>query len=113
IYLYNKAKKAIETKGPAVLNVFSPCIPNWKLQVNEALDISKLAVETCFWPLYEVVDGKYIINYTPNKKRPIKDFLMNQGRFKHLFDKGGEEIIDRLQGEVDRRWEELLKMAGD
>jgi len=111
IDLYNKAKKAIETKGPAVLNVFSPCIPNWKFQVNEALEISRLAVETCFWPLYEVVNGKYIINVKPNKKRPIKDFLMNQGRFKHLFDKGGEKIIASLQAEVDRRWEELLRMS--
>ena len=56
-------------------------------------------------------DGKYTINYKPNKKRPIKDFLMNQGRFKHLFERGGEKIIAGLQEEVDRRWEELIKIS--
>lgn len=112
IDLYNKAKKAIETEGPSVLNVFSPCIPNWKLQTNETLEISKLAVETCFWPLYEVVAGEYILNYKPNKKRPITDFLQNQGRFKHLFDSANQKIVASLQREVDSRWEEILRMAG-
>ena len=49
------------------------------------MEINKLAVETCFWPLYEVIDGKYIINYKPKNKLPVKDFLKAQGRFKHLF----------------------------
>ncbi|MBU4347637.1 pyruvate ferredoxin oxidoreductase [Patescibacteria group bacterium] len=111
IDLYNKTKKALETPGPAVLNVFSPCIPNWKLQMNEALEISKLAAETCFWPLYEVVDGKYKLNFKPTKKRPITDFLQNQGRFKHLFDPANRNIVNALQAEVDRRWEEILRLS--
>lgn len=109
--LYNKAKRAIETPGPAVLNVFSPCIPNWKLQMNEALEISQLATETCFWPLYEVENGKYVLNYKPNKKRPVSDFLQNQGRFKHLFVPTNRNILLRLQEEVDRRWEEVVKLS--
>lgn len=113
IDLYNKAKKAIETPGPAVLNVFSPCIPNWKLQMNEALEISELATETCFWPLYEVVEGKYKLNYRPNKKRPITDFLQNQGRFKHLFEPANRGIVMALQAEVDRRWDEVVRLSGN
>lgn len=109
--LFNKAKKALAMPGPAVLVVFSPCIPNWKLQMNEALEISQLAIETCFWPLYEVENGKYILNYQPNKKRPVSDFLQNQGRFKHLFEPANRGILAKLQEEVDRRWEELLELS--
>lgn len=42
------------------------------------MQINKLAVETCYWPLYEVVDGKYKITYKPAKKLPIEEFLKPQ-----------------------------------
>ncbi|MDY5245189.1 MAG: pyruvate ferredoxin oxidoreductase, partial [Anaerobutyricum soehngenii] len=38
-------------------------------------------------------------------------FLRPQGRFKHLFKPGKEELITRIQAEVDRKWEELLARA--
>ena len=69
------------------------------------------AVDTCFWPLFEVIDGEWIVNYVPKKKLPIEDFLRPQRRFKHLFKPGKEELIARIQAEVDRKWEELLAKA--
>ena len=66
-----------------------------------------MGVETCYWPLFEVTEGKWILNYEPKKKLPIEDFLRSQGRFKHLFKKGNEYLIEEFQKEVDRRWEEL------
>ena len=75
------------------------------------MDICKMAVETCYWPLFEVVEGKWILNYEPKKKLPIEEFLKPQGRFKHLFKPGKEELITRIQAEVDRKWEELLARA--
>ena len=44
------------------------------------MQINKLAVETCYWPLYEVIDGKYKINYKPANKLPIEEFLKPQKR---------------------------------
>ncbi|MCX7922747.1 MAG: thiamine pyrophosphate-dependent enzyme [Clostridia bacterium] len=111
--LYEKSEKAIYTKGPAFLNVLAPCPRGWQYNTPDLMDISKLAVETCFWPLYEVVDGKYIINYKPKNKLPVRDFLKPQGRFKHLFKAGNEYMIEEIQAEVDRRWEALLKLAGE
>ena len=74
----------------------------------DIIDICKSAVETCYWPLFEVVDGKWILNYQPKNKLPIEDFLKRQGRFKHLFKADNEHLIEAFQQEVDRRWEELL-----
>lgn len=70
-----------------------------------------MAVETCFWPLYEVQDGKWTVNYVPKNKRPVEDFLKLQGRFKHLFNKGSEHLIQEIQVSVDKKWQALLKKS--
>ncbi|ODM27181.1 thiamine pyrophosphate-dependent enzyme [Acetivibrio mesophilus] len=111
--LYEKAEKAIYTPGPAFLNVLAPCPRGWRYNTPDLMELSKMAVETCFWPLYEVIDGKYIINYKPKTKLPVKDFLKLQGRFKHLFKAGNEYMLEEIQKEVDSRWETLLKLAGE
>lgn len=111
--LYEKSEKAIYTKGPAFLNVLAPCPRGWQYNTPDLMDINKLAVETCFWPLYEVIDGKYIVNYKPKNKAPVRDFLKMQGRFKHLFKAGNEHMLEEIQAEVDKRWEDLLKRAGE
>lgn len=59
----------------------------------------------------EVIEGEYHLSYEPKKKLPIEDFLRPQGRFKHLFKKGNEHLIEEFQKEVDRRWERLLKQC--
>lgn len=107
--LYTKSERAIYTEGATFLNVMAPCPRGWRYDAPDIIDVCKSAVETCYWPLFEVIDGKWILNYEPKKKLPIEDFLKRQGRFKHLFKPGNEELIVAFQAEVDRRWEELLE----
>ena len=106
--LYEKAEKAIYTPGAAFLNVMSPCPRGWRYPTEKIMDICKLAVETCYWPLFEVIEDKWILSYAPKKKLPIEDFLRTQGRFKHLFKPENEHLLVQYQQEVDRRWEDLL-----
>lgn len=106
--LYAKSEKAIYTPGAAFLNIMAPCPRGWKYDAPDIIEICKLGVETCYWPLFEVVDGKWILNYEPKKKLPLENFLKKQGRFKHLFKPGNEHLIEAFQAETDRRWEELL-----
>ena len=108
--LYEKAEKAIYTEGPCFLNVMAPCPRGWGYNTEDLMQINKLAVETCYWPLYEVVDGKYKISYKPAKKLPIEEFLKPQKRFKHMFKPGNEWMIEAFQKEVDDRWNELLDL---
>lgn len=105
--LHTKAERAIYTDGPAFLNVCAPCPTGWKYKNDEIMEICKLAVETNYWPLYEVVEGKWILNYEPKNRLPIEEFLKTQGRFKHLFKSENEHLIEKYQKEVDRRWEDL------
>ena len=108
--LYEKAEKAIYTEGPTFLNVLSPCPRGWGYDTADLMTINKLAVQTCYWPLYEVVDGKYHITNKPAKKLPIEEFLRPQKRFKHMFKPGNEWMIEEFQKEVDKRWQELLDL---
>lgn len=106
-----KAHKAIYTPGPAFLNVMAPCPRGWRYPTEKLMEITRLAVETCVWPLYEVVDGKYILSYEPKKKLPVEEYLRPQGRFAHMFKPGSEWMLEAVQKEVDRNWEELLKLC--
>ena len=108
--LYEKAEKAIYTEGPTFLNVLSPCPRGWGYPTEDLMQINKLAVETCYWPLYEVENGKYKINYKPAKRLPIEEFLKPQKRFKHMFKPGNEWMIEDFQKIVDARWQELLTL---
>ena len=108
--LYEKAEKAIYTEGPTFLNVLAPCPRGWGYNTEDLMLINKLAVETCYWPLYEVVDGVYHITYKPAKKLPVEEFLRPQKRFKHMFKPGNEWMIEEFQKEVDNRWQELLDL---
>lgn len=108
--LYEKAEKAIYTEGPTFLNVLAPCPRGWGYPTDMLMQINKLAIDTCYWPLYEVVDGKYKITYKPAKKLPIEEFLKPQRRFKHMFKPGNEWMIEAFQEEVDKRWQELLDL---
>ena len=108
--LYEKAEKAIYTEGPTFLNVMAPCPRGWGYATEDLMQINKLAADTCYWPLYEVVDGKYKITYKPAKKLPIEEFLKPQKRFRHMFKPGNEWMIEEFQRIVDKRWNELLQL---
>lgn len=108
--LYEKAEKAIYTEGPTFLNVLAPCPRGWGYPTDMLMQINKLAIDTCYWPLYEIENGVYKITYKPAKKLPIEEFLKPQKRFKHLFAPGNEWMIEAFQKEVDERWNKLLQL---
>lgn len=107
--LMTKARKAIDLDGPAFLNVIAPCNRGWRTPTNNAIELCKLAMDTCYWPVYEYENGKLKVNYKPKKKKPITDFLKTQGRFKHLFTPENEGLLEQIQKNIDTEWEALLK----
>jgi pyruvate ferredoxin oxidoreductase beta subunit len=110
--LTRKAHKAFAIEGPAFLNVLSPCPTNWKAAADSGLNLLKNAVETCFWPLFEVENGKYKVNHKPKEKQPIETWLAGQKRFRHILQPENAELLKQIQTEVDTRWEELLALEG-
>ena len=76
--LHKKAEKAIYTEGAAFLNIMTPCPRGWRYEASDIMKICKLAVDTCYWPMFEVEHGKWRLTYEPKKKLPIEDFLREQ-----------------------------------
>lgn len=108
--LYQKSEKAFAVEGPAFINALAPCPRGWRYESKDTIEMCRLAVDTCFWPLYEAVDGKITVTYKPRNKKPVTEFLKAQGRFRHLFRPENEYILEEIQAEVDRQWEELLAL---
>jgi len=53
------------------------------LPTDNAVDVGRQAVQCGVFPLYEVENGKYKINVTPEPLKPVADYLKGQGRFRH------------------------------
>lgn len=111
--LMEKTRKAVNCGGPAFLNVLSSCNRGWRHETYETVEITQLAVDTCYWPLFEVENGVWRLTYKPKEKLPVEEWLKRQGRFRHLFRPENRHLIDELQAEVDRRWERLLALCGE
>lgn len=103
--LMNKAKKAALIKGPAFLHVYSPCPTGWRHGTDLAIEISRLVVETNIFPLFEVIEGKYVVRKN-TKVKPVEEYLKIQRRFSHLT----PELIQTIQKRVDSEYEKLLRL---
>jgi pyruvate ferredoxin oxidoreductase beta subunit len=108
--LATKVQKALSVDGPAFMNILAPCTIGWHFETELTMQIAKEATETNFWPLFEVENGRYTINYKPKERQPIRGWLEQQGRFKHLFKPGNEAMIEEMQLWVDDEWEKLLRL---
>jgi pyruvate ferredoxin oxidoreductase beta subunit len=106
--LMKKVQKALRVKGPTFLNVCTPCPRGWRSAPEKSIQLSRLAVETCYWPLYEIENGVWKLNFKP-KNKPLEEYLKPQKRFSHLLKPENKPILDDLQRFVDDRWETLLR----
>jgi len=107
--LIKKMRKAFDIKGPKFINILAPCNRGWRSKTDDAIQLSRLAVQTCYWPLFEIENGITKVTFKPKEKKPLVDFLKPQGRFKHLFAPENEWLLKQAQEEVDKYWERLLK----
>ncbi|MCX7973139.1 MAG: 3-methyl-2-oxobutanoate dehydrogenase subunit beta [Candidatus Aminicenantes bacterium] len=108
--LFRKMKKAKEIKGTRFFHIFAPCPTGWRSRPEDTIKLARLAVQTCYFPLFEVEWGeKYTINIKPKEKKPVVDYLRLQGRFSHLT----EKEIELIQAGIDRQWHRLLRLASE
>jgi pyruvate ferredoxin oxidoreductase beta subunit len=106
--LMMKVKKGMDVKGPAYLQILSPCPTGWRCPTDNAIEVGRLAVQTGMFPLYEVENGKYKLNYNPESLKPINEYIKAQGRFRHL----SEAEIARIQERVNVEFAKLKDLAG-
>jgi 2-oxoisovalerate ferredoxin oxidoreductase beta subunit len=105
--LVTKLEKAKQFHGFRMIHYFSPCPTGWKADSRHMVKLSRLAVQTGVFPLYEVADGKkWTITQHP-KHAELEDYFAIQGRFKHL----GPESVIRIRQNVEQEWDWLVKMS--
>ncbi|MBU2614588.1 MAG: pyruvate ferredoxin oxidoreductase, partial [Elusimicrobia bacterium] len=109
--LVTKAEKAFSTEGPTFINVLAPCFRGWRYPAEKTVEMSKLAVETGYWPLIEVENGVWKFTYKPSVRKPIADFLKPQRRFEHLFQDKNKHLLDKIQEQVDEHWAYLERLT--
>ncbi len=111
--LNKKVEKALAAPGPSFINVLSCCHRGWRIDPADSLKYSKLGVDTCLWPLYEVENGVYKLSMKPREKLPLEEWLKGQGRFSHLFRPENADMLKKFQEYVDLKWERLLWKCGE
>jgi pyruvate/2-oxoacid:ferredoxin oxidoreductase beta subunit len=103
-----KYKKAKSIKGTKFMHILSPCPPGWKTSSEQSMKLSRMAVESGVFPLYEIENGtKYTLNNPTAdfKIKPINEYISMQGRFRHL----NKEQIKFMQENVTSEWQRLLR----
>ncbi len=111
-----KLRKASRIKGFKFIHLHAPCPPGWGFPPEKLIEISRLAVLTGMWILYEAEYGhvkltgpsRHLIDKA--KRKPIVEYIRMQKRFRHL----KPEDLEKIQKHVDYSWErikEFLKEA--
>jgi pyruvate ferredoxin oxidoreductase beta subunit len=104
--LEKKIKKALATKGPCFIHIFAPCPTGWRYPSNLTVEISRLAVQTGIFVLWELEGSDFNqmkITKKPVKRKPVEEYLKLQGRFRHIMKKPDE--IAKIQQMVDEKCE--------
>ncbi len=105
--LMDKVAKAASIPGPAYVHILSVCPTGWRSPTDTVVKLGRLAVETGIFPLYEVENGQYKMSIELPKLKPVKDYLKQQGRFRHLSD----DIIAKIQERVEIEYQKLVEKA--
>jgi pyruvate ferredoxin oxidoreductase beta subunit len=112
--LFEKVRRAADTKGPCYLHVYSACPTGWRCGADLAIELGRLAVQTAAFPIYEIFDGhKVRVNVKPDRLRPLKDYTQTQGRFRHLDDETISEVERRLRRDYERLLEREARSGWD
>ncbi len=105
-----KAQYYAKNYGTAYIKCLSACPLNWGDKPSTERKVISAAVNSCYFPLYEVEKGKTTLSYDPEqkgKKIPVTEWLSMMGRTKHLCGENYKDVRNDIQLEVDRRWRRL------
>jgi len=103
-----KAKEAVK-RGMAYIHLHTPCATGWRAPVEKGIEMSRLAVQTNYFPLWEAEDGRLRLTHRVKRPNPLKDLLKMQKRFSHITDRE----LEALQQTIDKRLALLERLAED
>ncbi|UCH73262.1 MAG: hypothetical protein JSU82_13005 [Rhodospirillales bacterium] len=108
-----KAQWYAKREGLVYGKVLSFCPLNWRTTDDAAEEVLQAALDSCFFPLYEVEKGHTTLTYDPEavgRRRPVADWLGQMGKTRHLLTPDNAERLKAIEDEVERRWQRLKIM---
>lgn len=103
-----KLNKAMTVKnGMAYIHVFCPCPTGWRAPADSGIELSRMAVQTNYFPLWEAENGRVRFTYKVKNPKPIEAFTELMGRFRHLT----KEELDQLEQMVNARLRTLEALS--
>jgi pyruvate ferredoxin oxidoreductase beta subunit len=106
-----KVRKALSANGPSLIHVLAPCPTGWRFPPEKMVELSRLAVQTGVFPLWEVENGEMEnlkVTVKIQKRKPVAEYLKVQGRFRHLFKPVlQKDVIDKIQADIDKKFERV------
>ena len=108
-----KAQWYARHEGLVYGKILSFCPLNWKTTDDAAEPVLQAAIDSCFFPLYEVEHGHTTLTYDPeaaDRRQPVTAWLGQMGKTRHLLVPERAGVVQEIQHEVDRRWRRLKAM---
>ena len=102
-----KAQWYSHHEGMAYGKLLISCPLNWKTDDRAGTDIVEGAVDSCFFPLYEIERGHTTITFDPEavgRRIPVGQWLASMGKTKHLAKPEFEHELQAIEIETERRW---------
>jgi len=106
----SKAQWYAQREGMVYGKVLSFCPLNWRTTDDAAQEVLQTAIDTCFFPLYEVEKGHTNITYDPDtigRRRTMAEWLGEMGKTKHILKPENADQLELIETEVDKRWRRL------
>ncbi len=111
--LIRKAAKAqwyANNVGLVYGKILSACPLNWISKDQDGSTIVENAVNSCFFPLYEIENGITTITYDPEEKGnrvAAAEWLKLMGKTRHLLKPENVDLLNNFEAEVELRWQRL------
>ncbi|MEY4348334.1 MAG: hypothetical protein RIS43_753 [Actinomycetota bacterium] len=98
-----KVRRAMSFRGARYLHVLVPCPLGWGSRSDETIELSRLAVESGLFPVFEAVSGEVIEARKIRRQVGVEEYLKPQRRFSHLFaGVGRADLVTEIQKIADR-----------
>ncbi len=105
--LMEKIKKGLQVSGTAFINVLTPCPTTWLFNPDLTVNLGVLAVNTGFYPLFEIESGKLKVTKRVLKLQPLADYFKMQQRYIPF----PPEMISLIQEVIVEEYEKLTACA--
>ena len=101
-----KLRKAMQTRGFSYIHLLNPCPTGWRFPTEKTVEVSRMAVRTNFFPLWEAENGRMRFTVKIRARRPVEEYTGLMEKYSHL----DQEQLGLIQRMVDQDYQKLKSL---